>query len=132
MENNRDELAREKIEYAKDQVIGPIYETMDLYGATPAECRLYATMYINEQMNLDEMREELKMSKPSMSTSVRKLQGNGMVKRIFQRGTRKHTYSAERDFFRFFMSFYCQMWEREVKMNLKAIKEAEDYLKDRK
>src|SRR5690625_1274714 len=125
MENNRDELAREKIEYAKDQVIGAISETMDLYGATPAEGRLYATMYFNEQMNLDEMREELKMSKPSMSTSVRKLQGNGMVKRIFQRGTRKHTYSAEKDFFRSFMSFYCQRWEREVKWTLKAIKEAQ-------
>src|SRR5690625_7981303 len=81
-------------------------------------------------MNLEEMRKELKMSKQRMSTSVRKLQGNGMVKRIFQRGTRKHTYSAEKDFFRSFMSFYCQMWEREVKLNLKAIKEAEADLKE--
>jgi len=128
MEHSHDEEAQEKITFAKDQVIGAISETMDLYGVTPAEGKLYATMYFNEQMNLDEMREELKMSKPSMSTSVRKLQGNGMVKRVFQRGTRKHTYAAEKDFFRSFMSFYCQMWEREVKMNLKAIKEAETYL----
>lgn len=130
MTNNQDELAREKIEYAKDQVIGAISETMDLYGVTPSAGTLYATMYFNDQMNLDEMREELKMSKPSMSTSVRKLQRNGMVKRIFQRGSRKHTYSAEKDFFRSFMSFYCQMWEREAKMNLKAIKEAETHLEE--
>lgn len=123
-----DEQAKEKLEYAKDQVIGAISETMDLYGVTPSAGTLYATMYFEGQMTLDEMREELGMSKPSMSTSVRKLQENGMVKKTYQRGSRKHTYTAEKDFFRSFMAFYCQMWEREVKMNLEAIEEAEAYL----
>ncbi|MBP1949725.1 choline uptake/conversion transcriptional regulator CudC [Virgibacillus litoralis] len=125
MTNSKDEIAREKIEHAKDQVIGAIAETMDLYGVTPSAGNLYATMYFKEQMNLDEMREELGMSKPSMSTSVRKLQENEMVKKKFQRGTRKHTYVAEKDFFHSFMAFYCQMWDREVKMNMDAIKQAE-------
>jgi len=128
MENANDDQAKEKLEFAKDQVIGAISETMDLYGVTPSAGMLYATMYFEGQMNLDEMREELGMSKPSMSTSVRKLQENGMVKRTYQRGTRKHMYMAEKDFFRSFMSFYCQMWEREVKMNLEAIEEAEVHL----
>src|SRR5690625_5142489 len=128
MFKTRKKKAREKVEFAKDQVIGAISETMDLYGVTPSAGTLYATLYFNEQMTLDEMRKELNMSKPSMSTSVRKLQNNGMVKRIFQRGTRKHTYQAEKDFFDSFMSFYCKQWEREVKINLKAISEAEVYL----
>ena len=128
MASIRDKQAREKMEFAKDQVIGAISETMDLYGVTPSAGTLYATMYFNDEMNLDEMRSELEMSKPSMSTSVRKLQESGMVKRIFQRGSRKHTYMAEKDFFRSFMSFYCKQWEREVKMNLEAIKEADIYL----
>ncbi|MBM7599287.1 DNA-binding transcriptional regulator GbsR (MarR family) [Virgibacillus halotolerans] len=130
MKNAKDDQAVEKLEYAKDQVIGAISETMDLYGVTPSAGTLYATMYFADQMNLDEMREELGMSKPSMSTSVRKLQENGMVKKTYQRGSRKHTYMAEKDFFRSFMSFYCQMWEREVKMNLEAIHEAEIYLSE--
>lgn len=125
MKKSNDDHAKEKLAFAKDQVIGAISETMDLYGVTPSAGTLYATMYFKDQMNLDEMREELGMSKPSMSTSVRKLQENGMVKKTYQRGSRKHTYMAEKDFFRSFMSFYCQMWEREVKMNLEAIKEAE-------
>lgn len=120
-----DEKASEKIEQAKDYVIGAIAETMDLYGVTPSAGNLYATMYFKDQMNLDEMREELGMSKPSMSTSVRKLQENEMVKKKFQRGSRKHTYVAEKDFFHSFMAFYCQMWDREVKMNMEAIKQAE-------
>lgn len=130
MGNYQDELAREKLEYAKDQVIGAIAETMDLYGVTSSAGTLYATMYFEDQMNLDEMRQELNMSKPSMSTGVRKLQENGMVKRVFQRGSRKHVYRAEKNFFESFMSYYCKMWEREVKTNLEAIQEAEVYLTD--
>ncbi|MCD5324221.1 MULTISPECIES: choline uptake/conversion transcriptional regulator CudC [Pontibacillus] len=115
-----------KIEEAKDKVMGAIAETMDLYGVTPAAASLYATMYFEDQMTLDEMRSELGMSKPSMSTSVRKLQDIEMVKKTFTRGSRKHTYVAEKDFFQSFMAFYCQMWEREVKTNLGAIDSAQE------
>ncbi|WP_019157004.1 choline uptake/conversion transcriptional regulator CudC [Robertmurraya massiliosenegalensis] len=120
------EKSRIKLEEAKDKVIGAIAETMDLYGVTPAAANLYATMYFKEQMTLDEMRTELGMSKPSMSTSVRKLQEIEMVKKTFTRGSRKHTYVAEKNFFRSFIAFYCQMWEREVKMNLEAVEEAQE------
>lgn len=123
------ERVRSKIEEAKDKVIGAISETMDLYGVTPAAANLYATMYFKDQMTLDEMRTELEMSKPSMSTNVRKLQEIKMVKKTFTRGSRKHTYVAEKNFFRSFMVFYCQMWEREVKMNMEAIEESQkDFL----
>src|SRR5690625_2724556 len=123
-----DEQAQENIEAAKDEVIAAISETMDLYGVTPSAGTLYATLYLNGQMNLDEMREELSMSKPSMSTGVRKLYNNGMVKKVHQKGTRKHIYDAEKDFFKSFMSYYCQMWQREVDMNMEAVREAEVYL----
>ncbi|GAA0434057.1 MAG: choline uptake/conversion transcriptional regulator CudC [Bacillota bacterium] len=125
MAASNDDMAREKLEEAKGYVIETIAETMDVYGVTPAAGKLYATMYFKDQMNLDEMREELGMSKPSMSTSVRKLQENEMVKKKFQRGSRKHTYAAEKNFFHSFMSYFCQLWDREAKMNMEAIKQAE-------
>ncbi|WP_035512335.1 choline uptake/conversion transcriptional regulator CudC [Halalkalibacillus halophilus] len=126
---NKDNQALERMEKAKDQVIGAISETMDLYGVTPSAGNLYATMYFEGEMTLDEMREILGMSKPSMSTSIRKLQEIEMVKKTYKRGSRKHTYMAEKDFFHSFMAFYCQMWDREVKMNLEAIKQSEKELK---
>lgn len=130
LENVNNKQAKEKLEIAKDQVIGAISETMDLYGVTPSAGKLYATMYFKEQMNLDEMREELGMTKASMSTSVRKLQETEFVKKKYTRGSRKHTYAAEKDFFQSFMAFYCKNWDREVKMNLSAIHDAEVYLKE--
>src|SRR5699024_3685965 len=98
---------------------------MDLYAVTPAAGRLYATMQFEDQMNLDEMREELGMSKPSMSTSVRKLQEIDMVKKKFQRGSRKHTYVAEKNYFNTFTSYFCYIWDLGVQMNFMAIPEAE-------
>src|SRR5699024_11383789 len=100
-------------------------ETMDLYGVTPSVGRLYATLYLNDQMTLNEMRDELNMSKPSMSTGIRKLQKYGMVKRKYEKGSREHTYIDEKNFFRAIMSFYWQMWEREATMNLDSIEDEE-------
>ena len=130
MESSNTNKATEKIEFAKDQVIGAIAETMDLYGVTPAAGRLYATMYFEDKMNLDEMHEEVGMTKASMSTSVRKLQDIGYVKRVYLRGSRKHTYAAEKNFFNTFMSFYCEQWEREVRLNLDAVHDAEKELEE--
>src|SRR5699024_4525114 len=125
MEKQNDKRAKEQMEFAKDQVIGAISETMDLYGVTPSVGKLYATMYFQGTMTLDEMRDELGMSKPGMRTSVRKLEKIGMVKKVFYRGSRKDTYTAGVEFFRSFPSFYCQMWEREVGMDMEAIEDAE-------
>src|SRR5690625_1810669 len=123
MSKSIDEMAEDKISEAKAEVIAAISETMDLYGVTPSVGRLYATLYLNDQMTLNEMRDELNMSKPSMSTGIRKLQKYGMVKRKYEKGSREHTYKAEKNFFRSFMSFYWQMWEREATMNLDSIED---------
>src|SRR5699024_11127367 len=36
-----------------------------------------------------------------------------------------HTYVAEKNYFNTFTSYFCHMWDREAKMNLMAIQEAE-------
>lgn len=83
MKKQKELQAEERILAAKDLVIDSIAETMDLYGITRSAGILYGTMYLNEEMTLDEMREELQMSKPSMSTGVKKLQDMNIVKKPF-------------------------------------------------
>ena len=61
----------QKIEEAKDLVINSIGETMDLYGTNRSVGNLYGTMVFEGSMTLDEMREHLQMSKPSMSAGVK-------------------------------------------------------------
>ncbi|WP_018924984.1 choline uptake/conversion transcriptional regulator CudC [Salsuginibacillus kocurii] len=128
MSDYKDEQARESIDNAKDLVIDSLAETMDIYGVTRSAGTLYGTMYFEGDMTLDEMRDKLGMSKPSMSTGVKRLQEFNAVKKTFRRGQRKHTYVAERDFFQFFSNFFSHKWEREVNLNLQAIRSAQDQL----
>lgn len=122
------EEARASIEDAKALVIDSLAETMDLYGVTRSAGTLYGTMYFEGDMTLDEMRTQLGMSKPSMSTGVKKLQDFNVVKKTFRKGQRKHTYVAERDFFRFFSNFFSHKWDREAVLNLEAIEKAQKQL----
>lgn len=127
--------AKDKLEQAKGLVIDSISETMDLYGVTPSVGRLYGTMYFHiEPMTLDEMKDELAMSKPSMSTAVKKLQENEMVQKTWLKGSRRDCYIAEKDFFNNFLHFFTKKWEKEVTVNLnasdKAIAMFEEILND--
>ena len=65
---------KRKLEAAKDLVINSIGQTMDLYGTNRSVGNLFGTMVFEGSMTLDEMREHLQMSKPSMSAGVKKLQ----------------------------------------------------------
>ena len=44
---------------------------MDLYGINRSVGNLYGIMVFEGSMTLDEMRQQLQMSKPSMSTGVK-------------------------------------------------------------
>ncbi|MFT5871901.1 MAG: DNA-binding transcriptional regulator GbsR (MarR family) [Clostridium sp.] len=132
IKDNNDKKTKQKnddLELAKDILINSIAETMDVYGVAPSVGGLYGTMcFEKDPMTLDEMKDILQMSKPSMSTGVRTLQENNMVNKLWQKGSRKSKYVAEKDFFKSFIHFYCKGWEREAKINLNAIYEAQKIL----
>lgn len=119
-----------QINMAKDLVINSIGATMDLYGTNRSVGNLYGTMVFEDSMTLDEMRHQLQMSKPSMSSGVKKLQEYGIVKQQFTRGSRKQHFVAEKDFFTFFNNFFSKKWDREIDINMDAVKEAEKILTD--
>lgn len=115
---------KKQLDQAKDIVINGIGETMDLYGVNRSVGNLYGTMVFQGSMTLDEMREQLQMSKPSMSAGVKKLQEFDLVKQQFTRGSRKQHFMAEKDFFIFFNNFFPKKWDREITINMDSLKEA--------
>ncbi|WP_101842676.1 GbsR/MarR family transcriptional regulator [Halobacillus sp. Marseille-P3879] len=120
-----------KINDAEKEVINAIAETMDLYGITPSIGRLYATMYFKrDSMTLDEMKDELGMTKPSMSTAVKNLQEINIVRKVWQKGSRKDHFVAEKNFFNYFGRYFGSKWRREAEINLYAIKQAEYQLQE--
>ncbi|CPN78503.1 putative transcriptional regulator [Staphylococcus aureus] len=60
-----------------------------------------------------------------MSAGVKKLQELDVVKQRFTRGSRKQHFEAEKDFFTFFSNFFTQKWNREIAINMEALRESE-------
>ncbi|HBI3417028.1 TPA: GbsR/MarR family transcriptional regulator [Staphylococcus aureus] len=121
----RSQNKQQQLEQAKDIVINSIGQTMDLYGTNRSVGNLYGTMVFEGSMTLDEMRHQLQMSKPSMSAGVKKLQEFDIVKQQFTRGSRKQHFIAEKDFFIFFRYFFTKKFQREIDINVEAVKDAQ-------
>lgn len=126
---------KEQLERVRERVIETIANNMNLYGVTDSIGRLYGMLYFhNQPMTLDEMKEELGMSKTSMSTSIRHLLELKMVEKVWKKGTRKDLYQAEEDWYQTFIDFFTIKWRSGVTMNMsamtKAITELEKIMND--
>ncbi|KOP83414.1 transcriptional regulator [Cytobacillus solani] len=113
---------KEQLERVRERVIETIAKNMNLYGITDSIGRLYGMLYFqNHPMTLDEMKEELGMSKTSMSTSVRTLTDLKMVEKVWKKGTRKDLYQAEEDWYQTFIDFFSIKWRAGISMNIAAM-----------
>ncbi|MBU8879352.1 GbsR/MarR family transcriptional regulator [Bacillus sp. FJAT-29790] len=113
---------KEQLHHARERVIEAIAQNMNLYGVTDSIGRLYGMLYFQDHpMTLDEMKEELGMSKTSMSTSVRSLLELKMVEKVWKKGMRKDLYQAEEDWYQTFSDFFTIKWRSGVSMNMSAM-----------
>ncbi|MBS4172990.1 GbsR/MarR family transcriptional regulator [Bacillus sp. FJAT-49736] len=127
--------AKEQLEKIRERVIESIAQNMNLYGIAPSIGRLYGMMFFHhEPLTLDEMKEELGMSKTSMSTSVRALLELKMVDKVWKKGVRKDLYMVEGDWYQNFMDLFSVKWRSAISMNTnnisKSIKELQEMLEN--
>jgi len=115
----------ERLEHARERVIEAISQNMNLYGVTESIGRLYGALYFQEgPLTLDEMKEELGMSKTSMSTSVRSLLELKMVGKVWKKGVRKDLYQAEPDWYQTFIDFFSIKWRAGISINVTAMEKS--------
>jgi DNA-binding transcriptional regulator GbsR (MarR family) len=114
-----------RLEEARERVIDAISQNMNLYGVTESIGRLYGALYFQEApMTLDDMKEELGMSKTSMSTSVRNLLDLKMVDKVWKKGVRKDLYQAEPDWYQTFIDFFTIKWRNGISINVHAMEKS--------
>jgi DNA-binding transcriptional regulator GbsR (MarR family) len=117
----------QKLEKARMRVIDSITQNMILYGITPSIGRLYGLLYFNDEpMSLDSMKDELGMSKTSMSTSVRQLQELKMVEKVWKKGERKDLYHSADDWYQTFADYFSIKWRKGISQNISSIKKSLD------
>ncbi|WLD93616.1 GbsR/MarR family transcriptional regulator [Alkalihalobacillus sp. AL-G] len=113
---------QEIIAQARERVIESVAQNMHLYGVTPSIGRIYGTLYFeNEPMTLDALKEELHMSKTSMSTGVRTLIDLDMVEKVWRKGERKDLYQIKADWYQNFIDRFCAQWRKGTQMNMGAL-----------
>lgn len=111
----------EKVSNARQRVIESVARNMHLYGVSPSIGRIYGILYFeNRPMTLDELKEELEMSKTSMSTGVRSLVELNMVEKVWRKGERKDLYQVKNDWYQNFIDRFCTQWRKGTQMNLDA------------
>jgi DNA-binding transcriptional regulator GbsR (MarR family) len=112
----------ETLERSRARVIEVISQNMNLYGVTPSIGRLYCLLFFSEQpLTLDEMKEELGMSKASMSLAVRTLLDLNMVEKAWRKGVRKDLYVVNDDPYQRFFDFFSTKWRTANTTNTSAI-----------
>ncbi|MYL23118.1 transcriptional regulator [Halomonas alkaliantarctica] len=121
----------QKLEEARDVMISAIAQSMVAYGVTPSVGRIYAVLYFAESpLTMDDIKDEVAMSKASVSTGIRELIDTGMVVKVWKKGDRKDHYIAEKDFFKNFLSFMVKMLRLERGVIHKAIEQTEPVMEE--
>ncbi|WP_422658130.1 GbsR/MarR family transcriptional regulator [Paenibacillus sp. EC2-1] len=129
-----DEERQAAVQKIRKRVIENIGRNMDLYGISMSTGHLYGLLFFADKpMNLDEMGQEMKMSKTSMSTGVRTLLDYKMVNKVWEKGSRKDLYEVEYDWYQTFADFFDTKWRKSVESNIlilgKALDETNKLLK---
>ena len=116
---------KETLDKARERIIETIAQNIHLYGLTPSAGRQYGTMFFHDEpMTLDDMTEELGMSKTSMSTSVRALADLKLVERAWVRGVRKDLYQVKDDWYQSFINLFSIKWRRSISHHSIAVKKS--------
>ena len=88
----------EKMEKAQDMLLEKVNKFCREFGLNNIMAQLYAILYFSKKpLSLDDMVERLKISKGSASVNIRILERDGIVRRIWVKGSRKDYYEAEID-----------------------------------
>ncbi|MBY0221547.1 GbsR/MarR family transcriptional regulator [Mammaliicoccus sciuri] len=116
---------KEQLEKSRERIIETIAQNIHLYGLTPSAGRQYGTMFFHDDpLTLDDMTEELGMSKTSMSTSVRALSDLKLVERAWKRGVRKDLYQVKDDWYQSFIDLFSIKWRRSISLYSTTIRKS--------
>lgn len=124
-------MIKPQIEYINNKILLELTKTVEMFGLTSTESRLFAYLYLAEHpMTLDEMAEALGKSKTSMSTSIRSLADQNLVTRVWKKGVRKSLYRAQTQLFKSLMISHLNKWIDDANQQKQSFEELEKLLKE--
>lgn len=123
-------MMHENLVAVQDSTVAGLGRLAGFFGFSDVMGRLYGTLLLRpEPLSLDDLAEELKISKGSVSMNMRSLERWGMAKEVWVRGERKKYYSAESDFWTVIRNVLSGREMREVQLALQVLGDSVEKLK---
>ena len=111
--------------HAHDHFVQGMSRISNFWGFPKAMGAIYGTIYLSPNpLSLDEIVEQVGVSKGAVSTYVRQLERFNMVHQEYQIGDRKDYYTAETDFWKMVRSILQQREQHEFDKALNAVNES--------
>ncbi|SEQ74225.1 GbsR/MarR family transcriptional regulator [Piscibacillus halophilus] len=121
----------ESLQESQDVIVSAIAQSMVIYGVTPSVGRIYGVLYFSDEpLTLDDIKDQVAMSKASVSNGIRELMETEMVTKVWKKGERKDHFIAEKDFLKNFLNFFVKMIRLERSLLTKAIDQTEPVIED--
>ncbi|WP_046215111.1 GbsR/MarR family transcriptional regulator [Paenibacillus wulumuqiensis] len=118
------ENSRSRQQELRTEMIEAIAQTMDLYGVNHSFGQLYGVMYFEDRpMTLEEMKNDMNMSKSNMSYAVRSLMESRMINKLDEKRDRKDQYQADTNYFSTFQNFFGTKLQREIDVMTTSMEE---------
>lgn len=122
MTYDRNRTDEEKLSQSRDIVVGALGRAFALYGMPDVIGRIYGLLYFAEQpLGLDEIAGELGVSKATVSINARVLEEFKFVRKVWQKGSRRDYYEAQRNFTKAFMEVLRTNLQKELAITSEAI-----------
>lgn len=106
---------KDELKAVQDLFLDKINLICKKFGLNNIMAQLYATLYFNgKPMSLNDMVEQLEISKASASVNMRALERYGAVRRVWVKGSRKDFYEAEADIAKVIMNRATSMGQKRL------------------
>ncbi|WP_373893776.1 GbsR/MarR family transcriptional regulator [Virgibacillus sp. CBA3643] len=114
-----------QIEESRDILISGIAQSLEVNGVTASAGRIYGVLYfLDKPMSLNEIKDEVAMSKATVSNGLRELLDIEMITKVWKKGDRKDHYIAVKDLVKNFVNFFIKQFKQERNLTLKAYQQA--------
>ena len=122
-------MTQDQLTQSKEHFIQGMSRISSFWGFPKAMGAIYGAIYLSpEPLSLDEIVEQIGVSKGAVSTNVRQLERFSMVHKHMQLGDRKDYYSAETDFWKMIRSILQQREQNEFDKALSTVTESIEML----
>ncbi len=121
-----------EIKIVRESMLDGLSQLADYFGFSKVMGQLYGVLLLHgEPLSLDELMEELSISKASVSTNIRTLEHMGMVRQVWSKGKgdRRKYYEAETDLMRIITNIISAREMRDVDRAVTVMQDNIDLLK---